>query len=62
MTARTKGTKGDNGAPVPWADPKVAPWYDPAWSKGEGDADATTSSRWDDGPRTSVSRAYRVSW
>ena len=39
MVALTKGTKGDKGALVPWADPKVAPWYDPGWSKGEAGPD-----------------------
>ena len=32
-------TKEDKGSPVPWADPKGAPWFDPKWSKGsKGDA------------------------
>ena len=35
MAALVKATKGDKGSPVPWADPKVAPWFDPAWASGE---------------------------
>ena len=31
MTALTKSTMGDKGAPVPWADPKSTPWYDPVY-------------------------------
>ena len=39
LTALNRATKGDKGSPVPWADPKAAPWYDPTWSKGEVDPD-----------------------
>jgi len=30
--ALLKGTKGERGSPVPWADPKLSPWYEQAWA------------------------------
>ena len=32
-----KATQGDKGSPVPWADPKMDPWYDTRWSRGSAD-------------------------
>jgi len=31
MNTLVKASKGEKGAPVPWADPKVAPWFDQKW-------------------------------
>ena len=33
-----KATQGDKGSPVPWADPKMDPWYDTRWPKGSADS------------------------
>ena len=54
MTTLDKATKGDKGSPVPWADPKAAPWYDQKWSKGEGDPENSAPSGSE--PRSSASR------
>ena len=35
LSTLKKATRGDKGSPIPWADPKAAPWFDPTWSKGE---------------------------
>ena len=32
--ALKKATQGEKGSPVPWADPKMDPWYDARWPKG----------------------------
>ena len=32
-----KATQGDKGSLVPWADPKMDPWYDARWNKGSND-------------------------
>ena len=34
-----RSSKGERGAPVPWADPKVAPWFDQKWLEEEQRAD-----------------------
>ena len=39
MSALAKASKGERGAPVPWADPKVAPWFDQKWLEEEQRAD-----------------------
>ena len=33
--ALKKATQGEKGSPVPWADPKMDPWYDARWPKGD---------------------------
>ena len=33
--ALKKATQGEKGSPVPWADPKMDPWYDTRWPKGD---------------------------
>ena len=35
LNVLTRAPKGEKGSPVPWADPKTAPRYDPLWSKGD---------------------------
>ena len=44
INAIVKVSKGEKGAPVPWADPKVAPWFDQKWLEEDQRAD-------DDHPR-----------
>ena len=35
VAALKKATQGEKGSPVPWADPKMDPWYDTRWPKGD---------------------------
>ena len=35
VAALKKATQGEKGLPVPWADPKMDPWYDTRWPKGD---------------------------
>ena len=37
VTVMKKATQGDKGSPVPWADPKMDPWYDARWPKWSAD-------------------------
>ena len=33
--ALKKATQGEKGSPVPWADPKMDPWYDTRWPRAD---------------------------
>ena len=45
ILALEKGSKGDKGVPIPYADARAAPWYDAdEWGKHDPQGEAKTPS------------------
>ena len=42
LPALKNATRGGKGSPVPWADPKMDPWFNAKWPKGSKDGSVDT--------------------